>query len=179
MSDNIDRKLWDAANAGDEALVSQLIDQATVDWRDQYDETALHMAAANGHTPVVTRLLDAGWSLEARDVDGRTPLALAALLGNLETVKYLLLRGADMDTRDNNKETPLYRASYSGHNEVIRTLLHCGANQQIRNDRGITAEDKAHNDNDETRAVFREFSKNGLITNIKEELFNQAISEEN
>ena len=48
MSDNIDQKLWNAADAGDEALVSQLIDQgATVDWRDDYnkDRTALHQAA--------------------------------------------------------------------------------------------------------------------------------------
>ena len=67
MSDNIDRKLWRAAWDGDEALVSQLIDQATVDWKyGQYGNTALHMAAWYGHTPVVTRLLDAGWSLEAR-----------------------------------------------------------------------------------------------------------------
>ena len=52
--DNIDRKLWDAAGAGDEeALVSQLIDQATVDWRRGY--TALQAAH---YGPVVTRLLD-------------------------------------------------------------------------------------------------------------------------
>ena len=66
MSESINSKLWDAASAGDEALVSQLIDQATVDWRGHADWTALHWAAYGGHTPVVTRLLDAGWSLEAR-----------------------------------------------------------------------------------------------------------------
>ena len=97
MSDNIDRKLWDAASASDEALMSQLIDQATVDWRDRSDWTALHQAARIGHTPVVTRLLDAGWSLEARSGIGFTPLAWAAERGHLETAKCLLLRGANMD----------------------------------------------------------------------------------
>ena len=92
MSDNINRKLWEAALAGDEALVSQLIEQATVDWRDGSDYTALHPAAYGGHTPVVTRLLDAGWSLEARSGAGFTPLTKAAAGGDLETVKYLLVR---------------------------------------------------------------------------------------
>ena len=176
MSDNIDRKLWDAAYAGDEALVSQLIDQATVDWRDdQYDWTALHMAAYGGHTPVVTRLLDAGWSLEARTDYGVIPLACAAQAGHLETVKCLLLRGANMDTQDDYKYTPLYYASTSGHSEVIKILLHCGANQQIRNRAGHTAEDVAKNE--ETRAVFSEFREKGL--NTKEELFVKAVEEKN
>ena len=178
MSDNIDRKLWDAAEAGNEALVSQLIDQATVDWRAAAGAghwTALHMAAYEGHTPVVTRLLDAGWSLEARSVSGMTPLSLAAVRGQLETVKCLVLRGANMDTQDNYKDTPLHDASSYGHSEVIKTLLQCGAIQQIRNIQGKTAEDVSKDG--ETRAVFREFSSKEL--NTKEDLFNEAISEEN
>ena len=45
MSDNIDRKLWKVAEAGDEDLVSHFMDQATVDWRGDGDFTALHNAA--------------------------------------------------------------------------------------------------------------------------------------
>ena len=83
------------SQAGHEALVSQLMDQATVDWRADYDNTALHMAAQYGHAPVVTRLLDAGWSPEARTCRGQTPL----------------IRGANIDTQDNGKRTPLHWAS--------------------------------------------------------------------
>ena len=162
MSDNIDRKLWDAAWDGDEALVSELIDQATVDWRGPDGLTALHQVAIEGHTPVVTGLLDAGWSLEARSNDGFTPLNLAAPNGHLETVKCLLLRGADIDTEDNDKDTPLHYASIWGHTEVIKTLLHHGANQEIRNKYGDKAEDEANNH--ETRAVFREF--NGMQSKV-------------
>ena len=80
-----------------------------------------------------------------------------------------------MDTQSDYKSTPLHRASYIiGHSEVIKTLLQCGANQQIRNKEGRTAEDDAKNE--ETRAVFWEFRKNGLNTN---DFLNQAISEEN
>ena len=104
--DNIDRKLWDAAGAGDEA-------------------------AHYGHTPVVTRLLDAGWSLEARTGDGRTPLSQAALSGHLETAKCLLDQGAKIDTQDTDMWTPLHVASISGHFKMVETLLKCGANQEI------------------------------------------------
>ena len=50
MSDNINSKLWWAAWNGEEALVSQLIEEgAEVDWRDdQYNKTALHKAANKG-----------------------------------------------------------------------------------------------------------------------------------
>ena len=161
MSANIDGKLWNAARRGDEALVTQLIDQATVDWRGYSNDwgasdwTALHLAAHNGHTPVVTLLLDAGWSLEARS-GGFTPLAYAALRGHLETVNCLLLRGADINTQDNYKDTPLHLASRNGHSEMVKTLLHHGANQEIRNYAGKTAEDDALND--KTRAVFKEIN---------------------
>ena len=65
------RKLWDAVGDGDEALVSQLIDQATVNWRSQDGgSTALHKAAWEGHTLMVTRLLSwIGRWLESGDED--------------------------------------------------------------------------------------------------------------
>ena len=47
--------LLNADQAGDKALVIQLIDQGgTVDWSDSGGWTALHQAAIGGHTPVVT-----------------------------------------------------------------------------------------------------------------------------
>ena len=152
MSDNIDQKLYRAADRGKESLVSQLIGQ-----RGDYGWTALHQAAWRGHTSVVPRLLDAGWSLEARNDDVETPLAVAARNSELETVKCLLLRGANIDTQYyNDKWTPLHRASHCGQTEMIKTLLQCGANQEIRNSKGNTAEDEAKKE--ETRSAFREFN---------------------
>ena len=160
MSDNIDIKLWDAARDGDEALVSQLIEQgASVDWSEGglIDQlTALHGAAYRGHTPVVTLLLDAGWSLEAETGGGDTPLAWVALRGHLEMAKCLLDRGANINTQTSTKWTPLHRASYGGFTDLARLLLQRGANQEIRNKDGKTASEYAKND--ETRAVFSEFN---------------------
>ena len=134
MSDEIDRKLWKAAERGDEAVMRQFIEQgASVDWKGQHGFTTLHKAAIKGHTHVLPLLLDAGWSLEAMDYHGLTPLTRAALGGQLETAKCLLLRGANIDAQDNDCDTPLHRASDQGHTELVQLLLQCGANQEIRN----------------------------------------------
>ena len=130
----IDTKLWDAARDGEEATVRQCIEAgATVDWRRD-GVTALHWATKYGHTNVARLLVDAGWSLEARNMIGGTPLHMAAVTGKLETVKYLLLRGAHIDYQDGHKETPLHGAcrgsypAYKGQTDVVRHLLMAGAN---------------------------------------------------
>ena len=154
--------------------MSQLTEQgAEEDWRDQSERTSLHDPAYRGHTPVVTRLLKAGWSLEAWTRSGFTPLTLAAWRGHLETARYLLLWGAQIDTQAVNKYTPLHSASRGGHADVVQLLRQCGANQEIKDSDGNTAEDCANNE--ETRAVFKEFIEKGPTT--KNELFNREIEE--
>ena len=178
MSDNINDKLWHAAGDGDEALVSQLIEQgAKVNWGGEKSAhwTALHQAASNGHTHVVTRLLDSGWSPEAMGALGDTPLIRAAACGRLQTVKTLMLRGANIDTQDVEKRTPIHVASSNGQSRVVKILLQCGADQLIKDQNRNTAEDAAKNK--ETREVFREFNEPGQQTaNI---LLAKAINENN
>ena len=179
MSD-INDQLWWAAQRGDEAQVSQLIEQgATVDWKGVADRTAVHAAAENFHNSVVIRLLDAGWSLEARDKLGATALTFAAADahwdGNQELTKFLLLRGANIDTQEYDKSTPLHTASRKGRKGLVHLLLQCGAAQQIKDKDEKTARDRA--DDDKIRALFREFNENWLIN--KDEFLKKAISEKN
>ena len=175
MSENINRKLYDASDDGDEALVSQLIKQGgyNVDWRAEDSRTALHEAAWHGLTPVVFRLLDSGWSPEARGVGVYTPLSYAAGFGHLETAKCLLLWGAKIDTQSDYKETPLHEASESGHTDMVQILLQCGANQEIRNIKWKTAEDVAMNE--KTKAVFRKYKEK----QSQMELLQQLTDEKN
>ena len=175
MSENIDRKVYDIAQVGNEALVSLLIGQgASVDWSDEHGWTALHRAAYGGNTHVAATLIDTGWSLEAKTLAWAwTPLLCAAHNGHLETAKCLLFRGANIDIQDDIKWTPLHRVSCQGYTDMVKLLLQCGANQEIRNNRGETAEDLAKND--ETRAVFSDFRRRGLLT--KDELFDKAVKE--
>jgi hypothetical protein len=59
--------------------------------------TALHYAAVNGHHEIVKLLLDAGATIDARDVRGMTPLMFAVATDRPQSrvVRLLVDRGAD------------------------------------------------------------------------------------
>lgn len=80
---------------------------------------ALYAAARNGHTEVVTLLLDRGASPDAKGFFGGTALHWAAFNGHEETVQLLLTRGARVDLRDNRfNATPEEWAREGGHPEI-------------------------------------------------------------
>ena len=176
MSVKNNRKLYDAASNGNEALVSKYLKHgASVDSKHVGGWTALHGAVFGGHNGVVTSLLDAGYHLEARTDAGSTPLSLAAWVGRLDTAKYLLVRGANINTQNNANMTPLHRASFEGYNRVVSHLLLCGADPEIRNNEGKTAEEEAKSR--DTRAAFNAFKHNETVLNTKDVLFEKALRE--
>lgn len=52
--------------------------------------TPLHLAALQGHPPMIVLLLANGASVNAEDVDGQTPLFVAAAAGHADAVQALL-----------------------------------------------------------------------------------------
>ena len=148
MGNNINTKLWDAARDGDEATVRQCIEAgATVDWRDEDGWTALHQAAKYGHSTVVRLLMNAGWSLWARNNHGRTPLSYidtklwdAARDGEEATVRQCIEAGATVDWRRDGV-TALHWATKYGHTNVARLLVDAGWSRGARNNDGNTPQD--------------------------------------
>ena len=63
------------------------------------ERTALHKAAERSQADEVTRLLEQGADVEARDQFGRTALYVAASRGHFVIVKRLLEAGADVGAR--------------------------------------------------------------------------------
>ncbi len=92
---------------------------------DNNGNTALHMAAANGHNDVLALLLSKGPSDYANvsNNEGNRPLHWACLNGHLETVKILLEHGADIQAKNINEKTCLYEANTSGKEEISRFLI--------------------------------------------------------
>ena len=84
----------------------------------------------------VTRCLQAGADLEARDRRGETPLHRAAIAGNAEVVTVLLEAGADPNARSLICQTPLHYAAALWRSETGLALLAAGADPAARSEDG-------------------------------------------
>lgn len=73
----------------------------------EYGRTALWLAAANGHAPVVERLLQAGARTDLSDqgLDNDTPLHAAAQRGQVSIVRMLVAAGAAPYLKNDNQKT--------------------------------------------------------------------------
>lgn len=105
---------------------------------DNQGQTALTLAAKQGHVGVLQVLLDwvqeqrskgsaAHTLLEHADSEGWTALRSAAWGGHKEAVRRLLEAGAEVDGCDSDGRTALRAAAWGGHEEILLTLLGHGA----------------------------------------------------
>lgn len=87
--------------------------------------TFLHVAAANGESQQVSRLIELGADIDVKDtyyqksVSGKTPLMMAAQNRHAETVSVLLKRGASVIIEDICQNTALFYAV--AHDVVINS----------------------------------------------------------
>ncbi|KAL9615299.1 MAG: hypothetical protein Q9167_000270 [Letrouitia subvulpina] len=106
--------------------------------RGNRNRNPLNWAARNGHTEIVTMLLDtarerSGDQKHFRDfldnqcVEGKTPLMEAAENNQILAVQRLLDYGADYTIGKKVGVTPLHAASWNGFNEVAVALLNQGS----------------------------------------------------
>ncbi len=133
--------LHEAASAGDADAVRAILasDPFRIRQRRESKTTALHGAAAGGHGEVVSLLLDASASPDARDYGGSTPLHMAAAGGHREAASALLAAGAKPSPLNEAGDTPLHAAARGGHLEVARELLASGADPNAKSACGGTA----------------------------------------
>lgn len=135
-----------AAARGDLGEVKRLlaagVDENATDGKERW--TALHMAAAYCHEPVVSTLLAMGADPNAKCKDGGTPLHNASgpnalsftVSGNI--VRALLKAGADVNAKDKRGWTPLHQAAGARNHAVVQVLLAAGADNNARDKDGST-----------------------------------------
>lgn len=87
---------------------------------------------------LVTRLLDEGASVDARDRLGARPLSHAARSGHLQMVDLLLAHGAPIDARNLAGSTALYLAAEGSHITIAQRLIERGADVKLGGRSGIT-----------------------------------------
>lgn len=126
-----------AARAGWQPTIDVLLRSgAKVDAKNGFGDTAIMVAALNGHLVVVKKLFARGADINPR---GWTPLSYAATNGQTEVVRYLLEIGANINAPSANGTTPLMMAVRGGHAETVELLLSKGADVNARNQNDATA----------------------------------------
>jgi serine/threonine-protein phosphatase 6 regulatory ankyrin repeat subunit B len=98
-------------------------------------ETALYLAAQDGHSDVVKVLLKNKANANIICTNNATPLFIAAQEGHSEVVKVLLENGANIDTLTNGVSA-LYIATQFGHHNIVKLLLEEGADPNTCHPKG-------------------------------------------
>jgi ankyrin repeat protein len=120
--------LHNAAYLGSLEIVDLLLNKgaASLNEGNFRGQTPLHFACERGHPGVVSRLLDAGADIEARDMIGRTPLMTGCLSKNFEIAQGLIKRGADINAtvkRGSATYTTLSVTAMYGFKDLVDLLI--------------------------------------------------------
>ena len=127
QADRIDRRVVEAAKAGDKAAIIRLLQQkADVNVPEPDGTTALSWAVRQGDIEIADRLIKAGADVKAGNRYGVTPLYLAALNGDAAIIEKLLKAGADVNGQKSRVPVGLVNSRLS-HDPPDRALvLHPG-----------------------------------------------------
>jgi len=106
----------------------------------QSSETNKQMviAAEEGDSAKVARLLEQGAEVNTRTPDGTTALMYAAQKGHEGIVKLLLEKDADPNLQPRRGVTALHASAISGYTEIARLLLNAGADPDLKDLWGIS-----------------------------------------
>ncbi|KAK4167514.1 ankyrin repeat-containing domain protein, partial [Cladorrhinum sp. PSN259] len=117
------------ADFGLDLIIPQVISRqgtAALDALDRNGRSPLTCAAKNGHSAVVSLLLDHNVNIDAGDHLGRRPLSYAASGGHHIVVRLLLQHNDKADARDASGRTPLWWAAQNGSTAAAKELLSHG-----------------------------------------------------
>mmetsp|Transcript_33572 Transcript_33572/g.52238 ORF Transcript_33572/g.52238 Transcript_33572/m.52238 type:complete len:271 (-) Transcript_33572:40-852(-) len=129
---------------GQEVLAGRLLAlKANPNKCDGVGATALHHAAAVGHTDLIRALVDAGSQVNAQTTVGCSPLHLACKEAKESAVVALLQGNVEIDLEDLAGATALHYAAAYGNTIACKLLLEAGASLRIEDRDRRTAQERA------------------------------------
>jgi hypothetical protein len=93
---------------------------------------------SEGHSDMVTVLLEAGADPNLKNKDENTPLHVAAAEGREDVVKRLVQKGADVAALNKQRWQPSHWAAAGGHSSVLKQLVLSGADLHATTSTGHT-----------------------------------------
>ncbi|XP_019407388.1 PREDICTED: palmitoyltransferase ZDHHC13 isoform X1 [Crocodylus porosus] len=108
--------------------------------------SSIHLAVLFQHMPIIAYLISKGQSVDSTDVNGQTPLMLSAfkIIGP-EPTRFLLQFNPSLNAVDKvQRNTALHWAVIAGNVDAIDLLLEAGTSIDIKNGKGETPLDLAH-----------------------------------
>jgi hypothetical protein len=116
----VDHKVFNNTNTNTNSSASTRTDRRE---RLSQTEAAIHLAAREGYTAIITILLQSGAGVDSRDTTGRTPLHHCAENGHMEALEVLLDLGADPTATDDAGISVILTAVKSRKEKVVETLV--------------------------------------------------------
>ncbi|XP_060596303.1 ankyrin repeat and SAM domain-containing protein 6-like, partial [Ruditapes philippinarum] len=121
------QQLMTSCEQGDVDTAQAVLDEGLgVDTPDEDENTALMVAAGNGHDQVVRLLLMRGASVDKTNLYGWTPVMQAARHGHANIVSLLLQHPVDINATNSFGASALMLAARGGHLQVAKLLVEAG-----------------------------------------------------
>ena len=115
----------------------------------------------------VTRLLQAGASIDLHNEHGTTALMKAAFENSVDSVELLLRWRAATDIQNKHQLSALQIAAAEGYAELVGMLVRSGAAKHLRDRAGLTALEKARKeDSRASRAVVTELEDYAEVVGV-------------
>lgn len=122
--------LFEAIRAGDSEELARLLQEVKrrrsviLDCIEEFgDNMLLHVAAREGHQPIVELIVKEGLDIDAQNRAGKTALHIAEWKGHREVVSLLLEAGADITYQDHRGRNALMTAAIRGDGAMVGELL--------------------------------------------------------
>ncbi|XP_034048051.1 ankycorbin isoform X2 [Thalassophryne amazonica] len=135
-----DERLLAAVEHGEVEKVASLLAKkgASAVKLDHEGKSALHAAAARGHTDCLSIFLSHGVEPSTTDAAGFSPLHLAAKNGHTECCKKLLQSKCCVDAIDGSGRTALHHAAVSGNVQTVQLLCEFKSPVNLKDTDGLT-----------------------------------------